>query len=114
MKPLHTLSLLAALFLPAVSGASEHELECTVLDEGDRIIRCTFHAARLEENRTVVFLWRSESTPHDDRERTLVIPSRHASVYDYRYYYGRAPGNWKVIVNDLEGNDLASTSFTLP
>ncbi len=114
MKLALPLSLLGILLSSTLSAERHDKLTCEVVDDGDKIIQCTYSASRLEEERPVQFIWRSETTPHDDRERTLMVPALHGSVYDYRYYYGRALGKWDVTVNDLDGNPLATTSFVLP
>lgn len=115
MKTVALFSLCGMLLLPNTLAADlRHNLMCSVLDEGDKVIRCTYSSIRLDTPRTIQFIWRSETTPQDDRERTLSLPPLHGSVYDYRYYYGRASGNWEVAATDSEGHTLATTSFTLP
>ena len=89
------------------------QLECSVLEEHDKIIRCTFSSVRIASDRNVTFSWHSETTPQDDRERTFVLPAGHGSVYDYRYYYGRAQGAWNIRILGNEGETLAETSFTI-
>lgn len=115
MKTVALFALCGTFVLPYTLAADlRHDLKCNVLEEGDKIIRCTYSSARVETSRTIQFIWRSETTPHDDRERTLFLPALHGSVYDYRYYYGRAPGKWEVAATDPEGHTLATTSFILP
>jgi hypothetical protein len=115
MKTVAMFSLCGTFLLPYTLAADlPHNLKCDILEEGSKIIRCTYSSVRLEKTRTIQFVWRSETTPHDDRERTLSLPALHGSVYDYRYYYGRAPGKWEVAATDLEGHTLATTTFTLP
>ena len=95
-----------------LTNTSQH-LECSILEEHDKVIRCTFASVRIASDRNVTFSWRSETTPQDDRERTFVLPAGHGSVYDYRYYYGRAQGMWNVVILGDEGETLAETSFTI-
>jgi hypothetical protein len=90
-----------------------HKIACDIVEEDDKIIRCTYSSTRLAHDRTIRFVWRSETTPQDDRERTFVLPARYGSVYDYRYFYGRAPGLWRVEARDENGDALAETTFTL-
>lgn len=95
------------------AASVDHSLACDIVEEEDKIIRCTYSAVRAPYDRTVRFIWRSETTPQDDRERTFNLPAGHGSVYDYRYYYGRAPGEWRVETQDEQGEPLAATTFTI-
>lgn len=61
-------------------------------------IRCRYHTQSAPQKRKVVFTWRSPTSPQDDRNRTLVLPAGHRSVFDERYLYGRAPGEWNISV----------------
>lgn len=108
--------LLVAVFATSLDAQTfeNNALECTVVQDEYKKIQCTFFTDRQEEQRHVIFSWHSSSTPQDDRERTIVLKAGHASVYDYRYYYGRAAGDWEVSVKDEEENILSSTSLTLP
>jgi len=116
MKSIATLCVVSVLGVAsawAANTAPRHSLACDIVEDDDKIIRCTFASDRLAADRTLLFTWRSETTPQDDRERTVILPAGHGSVYDYRYYYGRAPGIWKVTVSDEAGNALADTSITV-
>lgn len=113
MKHIQTFSLFWALVTAGSLYAASHQLECSVVEEDDKIIRCTFSSVRLATDRNVTFFWNSQTTPQDDRERNLHLPAGHGSVYDYRYYYGRAPGLWQVRVADESGETLAETTFTI-
>lgn len=117
MKLIASLSAMGALLIANLSAAdpaaSSYKLECTVIEEHDKIIQCTFSSVRLAADRRITFRWKSETTPQDDRERTFVLPAGHGSVYDYRFYYGRAPGLWNISTVNDSGKTLAETSFTL-
>jgi hypothetical protein len=110
---LSLVSLLLSSTATAISAETSNSLECQILDEGDKIIRCTYHTTRVAHDRPITFSWRSVKTPQDDRERTIVLKAYNGSLYDYRYYYGRAPGVWNVSVTDEEDNLLGTTSFTI-
>jgi hypothetical protein len=110
---LSLLSLLIATAATAISAETNDSLECRILDEEDKIIRCTYHTTRVDHDRSITFSWRSVKTPQDDRERTIVLKAYHGSLYDYRNYYGRAPGVWNVSVTDEEDNLLGTASFTI-
>lgn len=105
--------LLLASAVMAAPASTNDSLECQIIDDDDRIIRCTYSSVRVDHDRPITFYWRSVKTPQDDRERTVVLKAHHGSLYDYRYYYGRAPGVWNVSVTDEENNILGTTSFTI-
>ncbi len=87
-------------------------LVCEILGEGVKRIQCTYFAERVTYERHITFLWRSPTIAEDQRERTIVLNAHHGSVYDFRYYYGRAPGEWDVVVK--EGNTtLGETHFVI-
>ncbi len=108
--------LLAAAF-PLLLSASEfkhNEIVCDIMDDDHKKIQCTFTTQRMNEDRNVIFFWHSLTTPQDDRERTIVLKAGHGSVYDYRYYYGRAQGEWEISVKDSDDTVLTSTTLSLP
>ena len=95
------------------SEGSSAALTCEIIEEGNKHIRCTYSCERVAHDRDITFVWKSSETPHDDRERTITLKENHGSLYDYRYYYGRAQGAWNVSVADDEGKTLADTSFVI-
>ena len=79
------------------------------LDESDKIT-CKLMTKRLTREREVEFEWRSPNGK-DDRNRELVLPVNHASVYDMRTKKGRAKGMWSV---EVEIDDTkVSTTFMI-
>lgn len=108
-----TLLLVSVFYTSIASENQNSELQCEVLQDGNKKIQCTYMTDRLSYDRTIVFIWHSQNTPHDDRERTLVIKANNSSVYDYRYYYGRAQGIWEISVKDDRDNLLALTTFII-
>lgn len=86
------------LLLSGTVFAKEDSLSCKVIDDGIEKIQCTFVTTRKDTARETLFHWHSESHPQDDRERTIMLPANHGSVYDYRYLRGRAQGIWRVTV----------------
>jgi hypothetical protein len=114
---LNSITLLLFALSPLLLTAADfrhNTISCEIRDDDHKKIQCTFVTERAAEDRNVIFFWHSASTPQDDRERTIVLKSGHASLYDYRYYYGRAQGEWEVSVKDGEENILATTTLTLP
>lgn len=118
MKHLLYLTLIASLLLSDLyasqtDGLQDGDLTCEVLLDTHKRIQCTYTGTRSPVDRELIFIWHSTETPHDDRERSILIKANHGSVYDYRYYYGRAIGVWEVSVKDEDDTLLASTTFTL-
>ncbi len=89
---------------------SSNKNEALICLDEDEKITCKLMTKRVKKERSVRFKWES---PHgkDNRERTMVLPVNHASIFDARDKKGRAKGKWKVVV-ELDG-DKVSTSFQL-
>lgn len=81
--------------------ANESSVTCSVVDDGIEKIKCTLQTARQNVDRQTTFQWHSQRHPQDDRERMVILPSGHGSVYDYRFLRGRAEGIWEVRVSVL-------------
>jgi len=73
-------------------------VKCKVEKDNDRIY-CTYHQERVNFQKEVEFNWQNPKGKIE-RTKSFVIPKRHASVYDYRFYNGRTKGLWSVYVND--------------
>lgn len=103
------------LFLARAVFAQESTLSCETIDDGIEKIQCTFVTQRKNVERNVEFHWHSESHPQDDRERFIILPVNHGSVYDYRYLRGRAPGIWRVSVTltDADGTEISVSNHFL-
>lgn len=80
----------------------EPKVDCLILEDENSII-CKFETNRQVEDKQIVVEW-IDPNNEISRSRELIIPSGHASIYDYRYMDGREPGNWvfKVIYNEVE------------
>ena len=89
------------------SAAKSEALVC--LDEGDKIT-CKLVTKRVDRDREVEFEWESPNGK-DDREREMVLPANHASIFDMRSKAGRAKGTWKVEV-EIDDEEV-STSFEI-
>lgn len=87
-------------------------LVCEVLGEGSKRIQCTFFTQRVAYDRNITFEWKSPSLEEGHRKRKMILNAHHGSLYDYRYYYGRTPGEWHVCAK--EGDiKLSETTFTI-
>ncbi len=111
---LYVALLLTGSFYDVVAEDVQNSgLQCEVLLNGHKRIQCTYTADRYNYDRNITFMWHSQETPQDDRERTILIKENHASIYDYRYFFGRAQGIWEISVKDDDEELLASTTFEM-
>jgi hypothetical protein len=89
--------------------ANENKVDCIVLKDENSII-CKYTQQRVNYQKNVTFNW-IEPNGQTTREKELIVPAGHGSVYDYRYIYGRTSGVWtlKVIDDKVE----YKTNFTI-
>ncbi len=80
----------------------EPRVDCIILEDENSII-CRFEKNRTMMEENVVFQWIDPSN-NISRERLMIIPSGHGSIYDYRYIKGRIKGKWtvRVVLNKEE------------
>ena len=127
MKYLLALSTLSLIFM-GCSQESEHKekesgiqvikevkksadkKEALVCIDTDEKITCKLLTDRVNEEREVAFEWKSPNGK-DDREREMILPANHASIFDARSKKGRAKGKWEVEVS-LDDEEVA-TSFVI-
>ena len=126
MKKHLSIFLLAALFLGCsqddstdkksnkvikkeVKKSAEKDEVLICLDEGSKIT-CKLMTKRVNKDRDVEFEWESPNGK-DDRERDMVLPAGHASIFDSRDKKGRVKGVWTVEVEI--GDEEVSTTFTI-
>ncbi len=87
----------------------EPNVDCLILEDENSII-CKFEATRNIEDKQIIVEW---IDPNNElsRQRNMIIPAGHGSIYDYRYIKGREPGLWtfKVTLDDKS----YSTQFEL-
>ncbi len=102
----------------AISGFSEtielddelkDSVDCLILQDENSII-CKYEHQRLEEDKELIVQW-VDPNGELSRERTLIIPAGHGSIYDFRYIEGRMKGIWQFKVKEDEKE--LSTTFTL-
>ena len=89
---------------------SSNKNEALICLDEDEKITCKLMTKRVKKERSVRFEWESPNGK-DNREREILLPANHASVFDARYKKGRVKGNWKVEV-ELDGEKI-STTFKL-
>jgi len=109
MKKLLTLLLIFNIALVAAPTQTTNSVDCIILEDENSII-CKYTTERSNIDREVILQW---INPQNEisRERDMLIPSGHASIYDFRYKTGRETGKWifKVIDNSKE----YTTTFTI-
>ena len=86
-----------------------NSVDCIVLKDENSII-CKYIHKRSEEDKYVEFYW-IDPSGNISRERTMLIPAGHGSIYDYRFIYGRASGKWTFKVQD--DNQTYQTNFII-
>ncbi len=91
------------------SEESESGVDCLILQDENSII-CKYEHKRLEVDQEVLVQWINPKG-EISRERTLIIPAGHGSIYDFRYIDGRMKGIWQFKV--VENNQEFITKFTL-
>jgi len=77
-------------------------VDCLILQDENSII-CKYEHQRIEEDKEIQVRW-IDPKGELSRERTLILPAGHGSIYDFRYIKGREKGIWqfKVIDNEVE------------
>lgn len=88
---------------------SSHKKEALVCLDTDDTITCKLLTKRVNKEREVEFEWKSPNGK-DDREREMILPANHASIYDARSKKGRAKGKWTVEV-ELDDEETSASFF---
>ena len=83
--------------------------DCLILEDENSII-CKYLHTRMPEDREIVIHW-IDPVGEISRQRTLIIPAGHGSIYDFRYIEGRQKGIWQFKV--IEGENETSTTFEI-
>lgn len=107
MNKIFSLLLTLTLSLFAKDG-----LLCKVVNEDEIYkIKCKYLTTAKNYDRNISIAWTSPSTPQDDRFRTVLLLANNISAYDYRYFDGRADGNWVISATDDSTGEVATTEF---
>lgn len=93
------LFLSVSLFAEAIEEET-NKVDCLILQDENSII-CKYEHERLEEEKIINVQW-IDPQGEISRERELIIPAGHGSVYDFRYIEGRMKGSWQFKVLDNE------------
>lgn len=87
-------------------------LKCELVKKDDILkIKCKYNTISKDYDRNISVAWTSPSTPQDDRFKTVVLPAYNISIYDFRYFDGRADGSWTISATDEETGQVTTTQF---
>lgn len=109
MRIKYFLPLLLLLSSFQFANAQENSADCIILQDENSII-CKYTHTRVPTEKNIVVKW-IEPDNTVTRERDMVIPAFHGSVYDYRYIEGRTKGEWTFKV--IDGENEYTTNFTI-
>ena len=109
MKFFNILLLHASLSVFAMAQLINTNADCIMLEDENSII-CKYTHPRVEHDTNITVQW-IDPKGKISRNRDMVIPAYHGSVYDYRYLMGRMDGIWEFKVLD-HGNEI-TTKFEI-
>lgn len=98
-----------AIFGNANELTNEQGVDCLILEDENSII-CKYSHTRVAYDKHIIMQW-IEPSGLVTRERELLVPAFHGSIYDYRYIEGRSEGEWTFKV--IDNQETFSTTFTL-
>lgn len=102
------LFILSATFAETIESP-ENSVDCLILEDENSIV-CKYTHERIDDDKEIQVLW-IDPKGEISRDRKLIIPAGHGSIYDFRYIEGRSKGIWtfKVVDKELE----TTTTFEL-
>lgn len=87
-------------------------LKCELVNKDDILkIKCKYNTISTDYDRNISMAWTSPSTPQDDRFKTVLLPAYNISVFDFRYFDGRADGSWTISATDEKTGQVTTTQF---
>jgi len=99
------------IFLVLTMQATD-ALKCNVFNEDDIYkIKCKYMTVSKSFDRNISIAWTSPSAPQDDRFKTILLKAYNKSVYDFRYFDGRANGTWTITATDDSSGAVTSIQF---
>ncbi len=96
-------------FCEVIDDNNKNIVDCLILEDENSII-CKYTHERQEEEKEIVVQW-IDPSGNLSRERRLIIPPGHGSIYDFRYIEGRQKGLWQFKLQD--NNINISTTFKI-
>jgi len=110
------IKLLVSIFLASTICFCEtydegplYNADCLILEDENSII-CKYEHDRLDEDVSITIKW-IDPSGKVSRQRDLILPAGHGSIYDFRYIDGRKKGIWKFEV--IEGDIKTETTFNI-
>ncbi len=101
--------ILSISFLNFAHADENNNVDCLILEDENSII-CKYTLVRVDYEKTIQIQW-IEPDNRVTRERNMIIPPHHGSIYDYRYVEGRTKGIWTFKV--IDGEKEYTTNFTI-
>lgn len=92
-----------------VAEQIESNADCLILEDENSII-CKYLHTRTPEDNQILVQW---INPQGEisREREMIMPAGHGSIYDFRYIEGRKKGIWLFKV--VEDGTETTTTFEI-
>jgi len=110
MKTRYIVAILLSFgFLSFANANSDKNVDCLILEDENSII-CKYTHERINTDKIISVQW-IEPDSKITRERDMVIPAHHGSIYDYRYIEGRTKGTWTFKV--IDNGDEYQTNFEI-
>lgn len=104
---IYTLIFVTSLaFAQIVEKESKNSADCLILQDENSII-CKYIHERSQEDKDILVQWINPQGKIS-RQRTLIIPAGHGSIYDFRYIEGRMKGIWQFKVIDQKIETIAN------
>ena len=104
--------LFSLFFIFTLSLIAGDALKCEVVNEDDIYkIKCKYMTVTKSYDRNISMAWSSPSAPQDDRFKTILLKALNKSVYDFRYFDGRANGSWTISATDNSTGEVTSIQF---
>lgn len=101
-----TLFLFSTIFAETIDEDSNFSADCLILEDENSIV-CKYIHERSDTDKEIQVQW-IDPNGEISRDRVLVIPAGHGSIYDFRYIAGRLPGIWQFKVIDEERETTAT------
>ena len=93
-----SLFLFAQVFAETIDKDTNYSADCLILEDENSIV-CKYIHERSEEDKEIQIQW-IDPNGEISRDRMVLIPAGHGSIYDFRYVSGRISGIWQFKVID--------------
>jgi hypothetical protein len=103
------LLFLTVSFAEILEDSKKSSVDCLILEDENSII-CKYEHERMEEDKEIKIQW-VNPLGKISRDRIIIIPAGHGSIYDFRYIDGREKGLWKF--KAIYEDEILLTEFEL-